>query len=314
MELINAIGIQAGDIVGIKSLLVCVEEELLLEKYYNAHQINTVHDVRSVTKSFLSTLIGLAIEQGYIIDVNEPIGSYLAIYFEELPADIADITISQLLTMSCGLDWSEIPGPSEFSSWIDADDQLQYIIEKPFTDEPGTQFNYSDGAAHLLSAVLTRATGMSTMEFADQYLFSPLDIEPAGWLADNRNINLGGVGLQITSRDMLKLGLLYMNYGKYDGTEIISREWIDSATTRQISTEEIISYGPGYGFYWWVGRLTHYDYYFANGYGGQFIIVVPDLALIVVTTCDWHYSASLAGQHWFDIITLIMEEIIPAVD
>ncbi|NIN10857.1 MAG: serine hydrolase [Gemmatimonadales bacterium] len=304
---------QAEQIEGIKSLLVAQRGALLAEQYFNGHGPNALHDVRSVTKSFTSALIGIAIREGFIQDVEMTLADFLGGLVDNLDEEKGRITIRQLLTMSSGLEWHELGSYSEFNRWMSAPDQLEYILDKPFVDPPGARFNYSDGGAHLLSVILTEATGLSALDFAQQYLFEPLGVGDRQWLVDNQGYNVGGAGLQVTSRDMLQFGMLYLNAGAAGSHQIVPPGWATTSTQAHIATATALPYGPHYGYLWWVGSAHDHDFYFATGYGGQFIVVVPDLDLVVVATCEWHYVAARANEHWYDIIRLIVERVIPAV-
>ena len=161
----------------VKCLLVSCQDTFYKAEFFLPGAETQTHDVMSVTKSVTSLLIGIAIDKGIIPSVDEPIDGYIRPLVNDLDSAKGQITIKQLLTMSCGLEWSEIPGPSEFMQWYTSPDKLLYIINKPFVSVPGESFNYSDGAAHLASVVLSQATNMTANEFAQQYLFSPLGIE-----------------------------------------------------------------------------------------------------------------------------------------
>jgi CubicO group peptidase (beta-lactamase class C family) len=264
---------QARQIEGMKCLLVARNGVLVAEEYFREDDgPESLHDVRSVTKSVTSALIGIAIEEGFIENVDQTLADYLiGSVADSIEKEKGQITLRQLLTMSCGLEWFEIGTYSEYSNWITAPDQIEYILNKPMVTTPGTVFNYSDGAAHLVSVILTEATGMNALEFAGLYLFAPLDIS-------------------------------------------IAAEWVSASTQSHISTNNAVPYGPNYGYYWWTGRAYARDYYFANGYGGQFIVVVPGWNLVAVATGNWRgIGRDQAGAQWYNIISVIMNDVLGAV-
>ena len=193
LQLNNAID-SARNLGRVKCLLVSCQDTFYKAEFFLPGADTIAHDVMSVTKSVTSLLIGIAIDKGFIPSVEEPIDSYIRPLVSELDSAKGQITIKQLITMSCGLEWSEIPGPSEFMQWYTSPDKLLYILNKPFVSVPGETFNYSDGAAHLTSVVLTQATGLTAYEFAKQYLFTPLDIGDRVWTRDNRGFNYGQPG------------------------------------------------------------------------------------------------------------------------
>ncbi len=302
---------KAGEIYGMISLLVMKDNVMVLEEYYNNSGPSTIHDVMSVTKSFTSALIGIAIDKGYIQSTDQKLSDYLSPVADSINRGIGDVTIHQLLTMTCGHEWFEIGEYSEYDKWINSPDQVEYILNKPIVFPPGTKFNYSDGAAHLVSAILEEATGKSACEFAGENLFNYLGFEKVLWTQDNRGYNYGGVGLNITARDMIEFGRLFLNNGKYDNRQIISSEWIDTSTKTHINTSNAINYGENYGYFWWRGREHSLDYYFATGFGGQFIFIVPDLKIVASATCKWSVPRAQAGENWLNILKIIVNDIVP---
>ena len=304
----------ARRIDGIKSLVVGQQGRLVAERYYNSAGPDSPHDVRSVTKSITSALIGIAIEHGHIASVDQTLAEFLVpSVVDDLDDTRAGITIRNLLTMSAGHEWHELGGDSEFNDWIGAPDQIAYVLDKPIVDPPGARFNYSDGTAHLLSVVLTSATGMGAADFALRYLFEPLGLEERAWPVDNRGYNFGGVGLHLTPHDMLALGTLYLNEGRAGDQQIVSSDWVRTSTQAQMSTDSALPYGTSYGYLWWRGSANHVSFYFATGYGGQFILVVPESLLVVVATCEWRFGREQANEHWSAIINLIVNQIVPAL-
>jgi len=307
---------QASEIDNLRSLLIARNDVLVLEEYFAAHGTDSLHDVRSVTKSFMATLIGIAIDKGFIQNVNLTIADFFDEVIVDLDVDKGKITIHQLLTMSCGLEWEEIGSYSEFNTWISSPNQIDYILSKQWQSTPGTMFNYSDGAAHLVSVILHEAIGANALSFANEHLFEPLGIGERFWSIDKQGYNYGGVALRITPRDMIKLGQLYLQNGMYAGKRIVSEQWIQTTTESHISTNNAVPYGSDYGYFWWIGIAHQHDYYFANGYGGQFIVVVPELNLVVVATNKWQSigGRDAAGQQWYETLSIIMETILTAVN
>ncbi len=311
-ELIAAYS-QAREITDIKSLLVGRNGVLVAEEYFNGHGQENQHDIRSVTKSILSILIGIAIDKGFITSVDQSISDFLGGVVDSLDNDKRNITIRHLLTMSSGLEWAEFGDWSEYNRWRAAEDQINYILGKQVIHTPGSVFDYNDGASHLLSVILSEASGISTYQFADKYLFTPLDIGQRIWPVDSRGYCLGCVALQLTSRDMYKLGILYLQGGIYHGKKIVSQEWIRNSTAVQIQTKIALPYGSNYGFLWWMDRAESWNFYYAMGYGGQFIFNVPGANLVVVSTCEWQGVGNRADGNWYNIINLIVNKIVPAV-
>ncbi len=295
----------------VKCLLISCQDTFYRAEFFRPGAETQPHDVMSVTKSVTSLLIGIAVDQGLITSVDNSIDSYIRPLVPDLDSAKGRITIKQLLTMSCGLEWSEIPGPSEFSQWYYSPDKLLYILNKPLVSIPGESFNYSDGAAHLSSVVLSQATGMSANDFAQLHLFTPLGIGRRTWYVDNREFNYGGVRLFLFPSDMLKIGKLVLKKGKWGNTQIVSEKWINESTELQISTNNVIPYGNSYGYYWWRANANNHDFFYANGYGGQFILIDSDYSLVIVATTDWSgLNDQQAGTLWYNLISIIVNDML----
>ena len=302
---------------GVLSLLVCRNGVTVAEEYtnYKSYGPDSIKNIMSVTKTFTGVIVGLAIEKGFIESVNDPISKYLSVIVS-FPDDIkASITIDQLLKMTFGHSWNGTSESSLFEEcFFDSEDNLQYIIDIPLVNTPGTVFNYSDGASHLLSAIITEATGIKTSDFAKTFLFDPLGIKKFTWAEDDRGYPLGAAYLRITPADMVKFGNLILNKGKYNGNQIVPESWIETMTTSKISTNNDVLYGPEYGYQIWLGNSGGKKYFMAMGWGGQFIFILPDHNTVITATC-WTSDLSdvEAGKHWTQIIRIIVEKIFPAI-
>ncbi len=307
---------EAQTIGSIKSLLVGRNGVLVAERYYHNHGPDSLLDVKSVTKSVVSLLVGIAIDRGIIKNVNQTLGDFLRPLAEDwslvVEPDKWSITLRDLLTMSGGFQWPAFGDWSEYNRWAAAPDQIGYVLAKPLIHPPGQIFTYNDGACHLLSVVVSLASGMSTQVFAERSLFGPLGIGRRPWAVDNRGYAKGCVALKLTSRDMWKLGLMVLQSGRFEGQNVVSSEWIHESTRSQIHTNLTVPYGSDYGYLWWISRAQSKDLYYANGYGGQFIVVVPESNLVVVATNECLYAGSRANDNWYSTISLVMNQILPA--
>ena len=252
----------------------------------------------SVTKSFIATLIGIAIDKGDIAGTDQRIVEFFP---ERTFANLDDrksaMTLDDTLTMRTGLDWQE--GDPAYRAMYMSSDWVKYVLDEPMIAAPGTQFNYCSGCSHVLSAVLSQTTGMNPRDFAEQYLFKPLGITNARWDIDAAGIPIGGWGLQMTPRDMAKLGYLYLHNGQWDGQQIVSAEWVENATRTHTETDGTL----GYGYQWWT--FPSLAAYTALGRDGQTIFVIPEKDLIIVTT------AEMSGHD--QIFRFIEQYILPAV-
>jgi CubicO group peptidase (beta-lactamase class C family) len=308
--------VAAANISDMQGLAVARNSIIVAEQYYNDAGPDPDPDlhVMSVTKSITSMLVGIAIDQGFIESVDQTLSDFLEDEVDLINPKLGQVTIHQLLTMTCGHDWHEIGSESEYGFWVNAPDQLDYIYAKPIVNTPGTVFNYSDGAAHLVSAILTKATGMSTYAFAKRNLFDPMGLGNRTWDTDNRNIAYGGVGLHIGIHDMIKFGYLVLNNGVFNGRQIVPSDWLNKATSFQISTNNIVSFLSDYGYFWWLGHAHGHDFICANGYGGQFIFIVRSLNLVVCVRTNYRSrTATQAGDNWYRVLDIIINQILPAV-
>ncbi len=304
---------QAETVTNIKSLIVSYNGSIVREKYWRNGGTNNIHDVRSVTKTVTGLLIGIAIEKGFIKSIDQPIEDFSSLLSVEFPQDKSSITIKHLLTMSGGFLWDELISVSGYNNWIGSPNQILYVLNTPMANNPGQVFTYNSGAIHLLSAIITASTGVSTKQFAETYLFNPLGFKNVVWETDHQGIYNGGAGLQMSPRDMVKIGELIRNKGIYNGNRIVSEAWINQAIQFQISTGNAQPFATGYGYCLWTGKANNIEYYFANGWGGQFLVVVPSLNLVVSATNEWSgVSTSIANNQWYSTLNIIINKILPA--
>lgn len=262
------------------SLLIARHGYIVFEEYYNGYSETSLNSLQSITKSIVSALTGIALNEGFLESVDQRVEEIYPQYFNAgTDEKKRSITIEHLLTMSAGFKWQQ--SGDIRSGWAKSDDRNKYLIELPLQADPGEEFNYSAGISHLMSGILTKTTGMSTLEFADDYLFKYLGISSRRWDSDNQGYSFGNNGLYLTTRDLAKFGYLYLNNGFWDGKQIIPPEWVGQSTEKRIG---IGSEYADYGYYWWVKTIGGHECFFALGYGGQYLFVIPDLDIIAVIT------------------------------
>jgi CubicO group peptidase (beta-lactamase class C family) len=263
----------------IHSVLVIRKGYIVAEKYLPPFTENTRHELFSCTKSFISALIGIAIDDGYIHDVNQTVLDFFPQRtFANLDERKESMTLEDLLMMRSGLDWEE--GMPIYQEMQATRDWLGFVLNKPMAVEPGNKFNYCSGCSHLLSAIIQKTTGMNTLEYAQNRLFDPLNISNIHWELDGSGIPNGGWGLEMTPRDMAKFGYLFLNEGSWDGQQIVPTEWVRVSTQAGLETGE----GVDYAYQWWVYPTS--NLFAAQGINGQRIYVIPSLELVVVFTAD----------------------------
>ena len=289
------------------SLLIIRHGYLVAEVYYGSNSSTFKHELYSVTKSFTSALIGMAIQKGFIDGVNHPV---LDLFADRQVANSdarkQAMTLEHLLTMSSGLEWPESGNAytttdNPYVRMMRSPDWVQFVLDRPMAEQPGATFNYNSGTSHLLSAIVQKTTRTSTLAFAIEYLFKPLGITDVAWGADASGIAVGGSDLRLTPRDMAKFGYLYLKGGVWEGQPIVPAEWVKASTTKHIkSTDALLDYG----YQWWIQPDGSFA---AHGLGGQHIFVRPRQDLVVVFT-SW-----LTGSDTEQPAALMDSFIVPAV-
>jgi CubicO group peptidase (beta-lactamase class C family) len=302
---------RAARLPRLRSLLVSWNGTTSLERYYGGATAASPANIKSASKAIVSALVGIAIARGDIRGVEQTLG-------ELLPADTRDlepakraITIEDLLTMRAGLQSTSF---ENYGAWVSSRNWVRDALRRPMVAARGAAgpMIYSTGSTHLLSAILVRATGMSTHDYADRHLFRPLSIRLRGWTTDPQGIHFGGNEMRLTAREMLAFGRLYLDSGVAPraGARVVAQRWVDSSWVSRTQSQWS---GHSYGYGWWIRSSRGYRVYFAWGYGGQFIFVIPELRAVVVTTSDPNVR-SREGGHIQEIYAILDEEIVPALD
>lgn len=297
----------AGEIGPLSSLLVSRAGERLGERYFHGATAARVVNVKSASKSVISALVGIAIDRGHIRDTEQPVAELLPRAFAGLEDPRKHrITVGQLLSMEAGLETTSF---GSYGEWVESSDWVRWALERPMECSPGTCWEYSTGNTHLLSAILTEATGTDTRTFAARELLGPLGIPARPWDRGPRGYYLGGNNMGFRPVELLRIGETYLNDGRWRGRQVVPAEWIErSWTPRSTSSYN----GNDYGYGWWGRRVAGHRVWYAWGYGGQYLFAVPDLELAVVATTN----LSRQRRRWDAdraIFALLREEIIPEV-
>ena len=273
----------------LRTVIVARNGTIVAERGYRGHSVTAPTNIKSVSKSIISALVGIAIEKGDLEGVDQKITPLLK---QDLPPDpdprLADITIGHLLSMQAGL---ERTSGANYGRWISSPNWVRAALARPFVDEPGGSMLYSTGSTHLLSAILTRLTGRSTLALAREWLGPLKGFSIADWERDPQGIYLGGNQMAMSARSLLDFGELYRNSGKtLEGARLIPTDWIERSwqpRTRSRFT------GDDYGYGWFLRMIAGKEVRYGWGYGGQMLYIVPELELTVVMTSD---DASPAGR------------------
>ncbi|GAA1299343.1 serine hydrolase domain-containing protein [Pseudonocardia xinjiangensis] len=281
----------------VQSVAVVRHGRLAYERYVNGGGMDQSNNVHSVSKSILQAVLATAIEKGFINSLDDTVSRYLPGY-----PNADRITLRNLIEMRSGLRWTE--DRTEYriekeSDWVWA------ILDQGLVATPGTVFTYSSGNTHVLSAVIQAATKTGTCQFAENNLLTPLGITVEHWGRDPQGIYSGGYNVYLNTREMATFGLLYLDDGTHNGTRVIP-EWAVTAAATTTTTEN--GSGPGYSQGWWTRTIAGHDMYFAWGYGGQFIYVMPDLDTVLVITQN-----TLRRDREVDSAAFVERYVIPAL-
>lgn len=282
------------------SFIIAQNDKIIYEQYFHGASKETVFSVKSVTKSITSVLAGIAKDKNLLPDLNTPVLKILPEYnvsrsrfknISNLEGKMLHdsikntVTLRNLMMMQGGFDWvenSKVSMAMGFSS-----DPVRFVLELPFEEYPGTVFNYNSGETYVFGAALSRIVKTSLKQFADENLFQPLNIHITKWDTDPQDRNLAGSELFMKSSEMLKFGSLILNNGNVGNKQIVSQKWLQESTSEQVKLDswDVMPDANGYGYYWWRRKTNGHQAYVATGYGGQLICVIPDLKMVIVTTC-----------------------------
>jgi CubicO group peptidase (beta-lactamase class C family) len=327
--------INCGKYDEVHSMLIYKDSKLVFEEYFQGHRYkwdgknhhgewiswdkSTPHGVKSVSKSIISLCVGIAINKGFIESVDQSIFDYLPNHQHLKTNGKEKITIEHLLTMTSGLEWTDLGSESNdiVGIWFQDKDPITFVLEKPLISNPGTTFTYSGGNTVILGEIIRNASNMELDKFSEEYLFKPLEIDSSNWTLRFKNgvIESGG-GLEITPRDMVKIGVTYLNNGIFNDTQIISKQWVEKCTTLYSNNTniDIAGHASGihdYSYSWWLKSYTksgeEINMYHAVGWGGQEIIILPELNTVVVFT-GGNYIPNVK------VIEILEEYILPAIN
>jgi CubicO group peptidase (beta-lactamase class C family) len=329
--------IYSGKYKEVHSMLIFKDDKLVLEEYFMGHEYkwdapkhhgevvtwdrSMSHHIHSVTKSITSTCIGIAIDQGFIESVHQSIFDYLPEHQHLNTDGKNNITIEHLLTMTSGLQWDEWGPPLSSTNndivgiWFHDEGPISYVLERRLIDEPGKNFTYSGENMIVLGEIIRNATNMNIDKFSRKYLFEPLGIDSFDWWQrfENGVFETGG-GLKMTPRDMVKIGVTFLNSGVWNGKQIISEQWVEKSATPFSGNHGINVSGQdsgrlGYSYSWWTKEYSDkgINIYYAGGWGGQRIMVFPELNSVIVFT-GANYTSKVKT------FSILEKYIIPAFD
>ena len=317
---------------GIDSVAIARNGKLLFYWFANLRQLDQFdawinnrdperHVLHSTSKSVTSALVGIAIDQGHIASIDVPfydLFSYSA--YANWDPRKAEMTLEDALTMRLGFEWDEwsrpYTDPANDLVFLENNtvDWSKALLDLPMAHDPGTVFTYNTAATIAIGQAVQNATGMPMAEFANMYLFYPMQIFTAEWWRSPTNLPVGGSGLFLETRDLAKFGQLYLDGGVWQGQQLISSEWIADSVVRRVDISSWATYSEAYGFQWWLDDLNYrgqpVETWVTSGYGGQYIFVVPELELVVAFT-GHNYAP---GPGIANLYTMMRSFILDAID
>jgi CubicO group peptidase (beta-lactamase class C family) len=319
----------------VHSILAIKDNKLVFEEYFSGvdldltnnqlnfvhkdFDLNTLHCQCSASKSITSILLGITIDQGLVQDVQQKMFSFFPEHSDLNNTEKEKITLEHMLSMSSGIPWDEsypyTDSRNDLNQMFYSADPIKYVLEKSLFAPPGTQFIYNSGTTNLLGDVVRRSTGLTLVDFAKQYLLTPLGITASNWVGfpNAPDVAVASSTLYLRPRDMAKIGQLYLQKGVWNENRIVSENWVTESTNESIQVPPSKNLIPGfiknYGYQWWRGTFSNgnTETYFAAGWGGQFIYVIPDMNLVIVIT-----AGDFEGQGYQGFYNLINDYILVA--
>jgi CubicO group peptidase (beta-lactamase class C family) len=292
--------VEAADHINtLHSFMLVRHGRVIAEGWWKPEAADKPHVLASLSKSFNSTAIGLAIQDGKL-SLDDPVLKFFPADAPAAPSDnLKAMTVRDLLTMTCGHDTEP--------KAVGGAPSVKQFLAHPVPHKPGTHFQYNTMGAYVLSAILTKAAGRTTLEFLKPRLFEPLGIENPQWAASPEGNSLGGYGLWLRTEDIAKFGQLYLQHGKWNGRQLIPRKWIEQATSKQVPNDQEshskmgLDWQQGYGFQFW--RCTH-NAFRGDGARGQLCVVMPDQDTVIAITAD---TGDMQGE-----LNVIWDKLLPA--
>lgn len=299
----------AAQLRSLYGLLVIKDGQLIAEKYFNGSSIKKRKFMASATKSFTSALVGIALDEGCLSSVDQEFMEFFPEYSDRIDDPRkAQITIRDLLQMRSGFVWEERTEPYMEALFTSRGYWVPFIAGFPLTSDPGAKFGYSNLSSHLLAVLVARACETDLRDFAQEHLFAPIGAEVGDWSQDSDGNYYGAHGMPLTARDMARFGLLYLNSGEYEGNQVVSADWVSESLDRYSENINISGWFPwssryghyrdlGYGYQWWSAEAGDHRFNYASGHGGNQIIVLDDLNMVIVASAD-RLFADFGGDAW----------------
>jgi CubicO group peptidase (beta-lactamase class C family) len=264
-------------------------------------------NMKSASKSVLSLLVGIALEEGHLDSLRQPIGPFFPEILEGAPRK-QQITLRDLLTMRAGLESTSF---GNYGAWVTSDNWVRDALERPLIRPPGQgEMIYSTGTSHLVAVILAKAVGRPLRAYAQAKLFDPLGVTIRSWQQDPQGYYFGGNNMALTPTALLRVGRLIAQEGRFQGRQVIPADWIERAT-RTYVTKTYRDFK--YGYFWWIENFAARRVVFAWGYGGQFVFIVPEIDLVIACTSSLTNRPPGTGDHTGRVFRMLEDAVLPAV-
>jgi len=323
-ELMDRLRRNPGHLVD--GIVIVVHDKLVFEEYFDglthptygeqpiSYNRLTKHCLSSVTKSVTATLLGITIGRGFAASVDKKVFDFFPEMADLNTGQKSGITLKHMVTMSAGLQWDESTYPvgdmrNDITKWFNFEgDLLRFVLERPMVADPGTLFTYNGGLTNVLGEMIRRASGLRLDHFSETYLFTPLGITDFSWYFMRPDFVYASGDISLRPRDMAKLGRLYLQGGVWNGSQILSREWIQASATPAFTVQQWAGH-VGYSYGWWPkSELYGAGAFAAAGWGDQAIIVMPEYDAVVVFTGGSYWKSPLLSSH-----EMMTTYILPAI-
>ncbi len=312
-DMMNTIRRQGTDAF-LRHVLIVKNNKLVFEEYFGSSNIDALSHLQSATKSVVSAVFGIVRDNGYVTSLDDAVFDYFPEYSQYNDPDKANITLQHILTMTPGFEWNELTSPT-FSGENDNmaayghGNYIEYVLRKDLVDEPGMVWTYNSGCPMILAGIIRNQTGMHIDEYADLNLLTPLGIERRTWEYQNDGLPLATGGLWLRARDSAKIGQVFLDDGVWQGAQIISSDWVSRSLTAAASVDQWVEYG----YLWWTREIGGQRIWFASGYGGQYIFIVPDIDAVIIINNDYVRDTAESGRRDSATWELMNDYIIPSL-
>ena len=304
---------KADQLQFVNSIVIVRNGYLVAEVYYNGWEADKAHNFKGVSTSVMSALVGIALRENFLDSLDQKMLDFFPEYITpKLDRRKNDITIQHLLEMKAGFDKER----NNYWQVYNSDNWIKSTIDLPLLSNPEEKFRYNTFQAHLVSGIITKASGMNNLDFANKYLMSPLKISIKCWERDPQGVYFGGNHMYFTPRDMARIGLLFLNNGTLEDEEIIPAEWVATSRRNYIEFDnqtwgELHDYS--YGYLWWTGKIKDYEVTLEIGFAGQFVINIPGLNMVIVTTANHGVDWDRADWQEREVINVVANYILAAI-